>query len=455
MSYSGDRSLPKHQTTYYGVSEKPVSSSKRKSGGGSSPGQTGLMVASQDGDDDKAFQMALHDYVQGSVVRATMEDEFSRPTASRKSGPSKARSSVSRGDPTKGSQRIAEQLHGHLKALEKIELTATKAVPSPVLSTPKRKKKISPYEQNLPRSLKSTPTPKGRGTMDSSRSSHSRMSSSRGASSARATSASIESSPYLGSPRIASSRGTPRQRVQTPKESSIGPEDYDAMRPQSASASVRSSHGPGVSSRRRRMRHARLDDERGRDEGDEIRSSTSFDFRREEEDADIARRKANARIRRKQKTEKVHEIRVQKSIDSRLMLQKDVIESKVQEANDILERLGQDRHYQVSRDSISRRGVVTVSVLEEGDLVKEISSEAFDREFRVLKARAGSRDGAAISSPFASASSPFQRPSSRALQTETKERLQGILLDTIQLTSKLRDQLNELDKKGGNFSPYL
>jgi hypothetical protein len=107
------------------------------------------------------------------------------------------------------------------------------------------------------------------------------------------------------------------------------------MRPHSASASasVKNSRGPGTASRRRRMlRPARPDD--GMDDGD-MRASTSFDFRREEEDADadVARRKAHARVRRKHKTEKDHAASTQKSIDSRLMLQKDVIESKVQEAN--------------------------------------------------------------------------------------------------------------------------
>jgi hypothetical protein len=104
--------------------------------------------------------------------------------------------------------------------------------------------------------------------------------------------------------------------------------------------------------------------------------------------------------------------------------------------------------FRASRDSDMR-----VHVYEDDRMVKDLSLEMFQREYRVLRAHAQTAAAAQAAKTSEMAAmqgtgSGMLRAGPHVMRKETKERLRNILLDTIQLTTKLKEQVEEMDRRG-------
>lgn len=125
------------------------------------------------------------------------------------------------------------------------------------------------------------------------------------------------------------------------------------------------------------------------------------------------------------------------------------ISVKIAEANAILTRHSKRKSYElIALADVSRPLRVGVSDGVGGASV-EISSSAFDRQFRSLK------DMEEEEEEKETMTDGKVEGVRRRISTVTKDKVQAVLLDTIQLTSKLQSQLQEMQRKGGQFSPFL
>eukprot|EP00164_Ancoracysta_twista_P005454 GFYU01007478.1.p1 GENE.GFYU01007478.1~~GFYU01007478.1.p1 ORF type:complete len:502 (-),score=147.55 GFYU01007478.1:146-1651(-) len=128
---------------------------------------------------------------------------------------------------------------------------------------------------------------------------------------------------------------------------------------------------------------------------------------------------------------------------------------KVQEANDFSKILQGKKSYRVSANR--DHGLLRVDVLKGNEKLRDISLELFLREHRKLQTQVLEQNQVKPEHNFVAATGPLKRdPVER--KNQAREELRVVLLETIQLTSKLKDQLDEMERKGGGdpyaFSPF-
>jgi len=111
--------------------------------------------------------------------------------------------------------------------------------------------------------------------------------------------------------------------------------------------------------------------------------------------------------------------------------------------------LGLDREFKAVR---GHDGDLRVRICEDDHIVREVAPERLHREVRRLRATVTQRQ----------ATKPTSPPPTRALKQTadaerriTRDEQRTVLLETLRLTGKLREQLAELEKRGGRFSPYV
>lgn len=193
-------------------------------------------------------------------------------------------------------------------------------------------------------------------------------------------------------------------------------------------------------------------------------SSSRLDRPTPVEIAAAERRILASRVEMKQRQAKMRE---EARFEQRLTLE--ALQAQIEEANGLLRASSANatasggkpaarRAFQIFKPS-SAGGLsadVRVHMYEDDRLVKDISLDLFEREYKVLKSQAANAAAAAsVSSqsagmqagPDRMASNSLFRGGPHVMKKETKERLRYILMDTIQLTAKLRDQVNEIERK--------
>jgi len=122
---------------------------------------------------------------------------------------------------------------------------------------------------------------------------------------------------------------------------------------------------------------------------------------------------------------------------------------KIKEANDMLLSLAPGKQYRAYKESPLSE--LRIHLYEGLDMVKDLSIDRFRREFKRLVVEVERRESRArMGLP-----PPSRTESAKARRNATREEMRSVLLDTMKLVSKLRDQLEELEDKGGNFSPYI
>jgi hypothetical protein len=129
---------------------------------------------------------------------------------------------------------------------------------------------------------------------------------------------------------------------------------------------------------------------------------------------------------------------------------------RLEEANEYCLFLGLQRQYRVYRGPEALDDMRVHVYDANGKKARESSGEAFLREHAKLKnrvdtTRKNAKDHAKAAPHI---KTPAERAGTGKVRTETKGALRKALMDTIQLTTILKDQIRELEKRGGGFSPY-
>jgi hypothetical protein len=129
---------------------------------------------------------------------------------------------------------------------------------------------------------------------------------------------------------------------------------------------------------------------------------------------------------------------------------------RLEEANEYCLFLGLQRQYRVYRGPEALDDMRVHVYDANGKKARESSGEAFLREHAKLKNRVDTTRKNAKDHAKAAphTKTPAERAGTGKVRTETKGALRKALMDTIQLTTILKDQIRELEKRGGGFSPY-
>ena len=166
-------------------------------------------------------------------------------------------------------------------------------------------------------------------------------------------------------------------------------------------------------------------------------------------------KKASQRLRRVQSARKRENKQFMDELTRTQGQRLDLFRRKVDEANEMQKTWKRRVKYEVVEERFWETGELKVRC-SQGDVSREIPMLAFDREYMTLKSRERKKELNAKREK-----SQFLLRNTRAvyapsaLRSETKDHLRGVLLDTIQLASRLRDQVQALERKGGGFSPFV
>eukprot|EP00744_Colponema_vietnamica_P002930 GILI01004548.1.p1 GENE.GILI01004548.1~~GILI01004548.1.p1 ORF type:complete len:391 (+),score=99.60 GILI01004548.1:76-1248(+) len=127
---------------------------------------------------------------------------------------------------------------------------------------------------------------------------------------------------------------------------------------------------------------------------------------------------------------------------------------KMGEANEMSAILGLGISYRANK---LESGELRCHLYDGAQFLREITLEAFMREFRRVKKKMDTVKPSALAQKDVSVSDSVNssKPASNKVNKKARqEELKQVLLETMQLTNKLKEQLLILERKGGNFSPY-
>ncbi|KNC51621.1 uncharacterized protein AMSG_07534 [Thecamonas trahens ATCC 50062] len=122
---------------------------------------------------------------------------------------------------------------------------------------------------------------------------------------------------------------------------------------------------------------------------------------------------------------------------------------KVKEANDMLLTLAPTKQYRVFK--AHARAELRIHLYQKDDLLKDLSIDRFRREYKRLLVEIERRESQARMG----LSARSRAETAKQRRQATRQEMQSVLLDTTRLIGRLRDQLEELESKGGSFSPYI
>eukprot|EP00762_Andalucia_godoyi_P001334 ANDGO_04763.mRNA.1 hypothetical protein AMSG_07534 len=154
-------------------------------------------------------------------------------------------------------------------------------------------------------------------------------------------------------------------------------------------------------------------------------------------------------------------IRHETAVEERVSFE--TLQAQIIEANDLLRTaLGKPTRmfsaFRPSKSASTNTSLIRVHVYEDERLVRDLSVDMFQREYRVMRSHAQTIQAQQANSGDGKSSADQSlagvRNGPHVMKRETKDRMRSILMDTIQLTAKLRDQIAEMDRRGANMAAY-
>jgi hypothetical protein len=120
---------------------------------------------------------------------------------------------------------------------------------------------------------------------------------------------------------------------------------------------------------------------------------------------------------------------------------------KLEFANEWSAAMGDDKTYRAFKGT-EKHAVMMVHVYQNSLKIRELTLDMFEKRYMRIKAKFDDRESRARDITLA------PKLSADEYRTQSKQVIRKVLLDTVQLISRLQGQVRSLRAKGGSFSPY-
>jgi hypothetical protein len=126
----------------------------------------------------------------------------------------------------------------------------------------------------------------------------------------------------------------------------------------------------------------------------------------------------------------------------------------LEEANEWASSMGESRTFRAFKPA-EKSSAMSVHVYESNIKIRELTISMFAKRYQRIKERYQARNKVAPPSQSSAAAQGSHKVSAAENRERCKREIRAVLLETVQLISKLQSQVDTLNKKGGRFSPYV